>query len=59
MRLLKLAFAVAFGLVLLTAAARAADQPPIHDCLEGAGDDLKSVSIEDLRFPPAPPPPSS
>ena len=59
MRLLKLACAMAFGLALLTTAVRAADQPPIHDCLEGAGDDLKSVSIEDLRFPPPPPPPPS
>ena len=53
------ALSAAFGLALWATAAGAADQPPIHDCLEGAGDDLKSVSIEDLRFPPAPPPPSS
>ena len=58
-KLVKLVCVMAFGLAVLTTAARAADQPPIHDCLEGAGDDLKSVSIEDLRFPPPPPPPPS
>lgn len=55
------------GLIVLVAASmqppaglRAAEpvpEPVIPDCLEGAGDDLKSVDWDKLVFPPAQPPP--
>ncbi len=42
-------------LIGVAAGVATAAEPVIQDCLEGAGDDLKSVTIEDLRFPPSPP----
>lgn len=46
------------GLILSVSVA-GATEPVYQDCLEGAGDDLKSVSIEDLQFPPSLPAPTS
>lgn len=45
--------AAAMALLLQSNGLAAAEPDPvIHDCLEGAGDDLKSVNWEDLKFPP-------
>ncbi len=39
-------------LLLQAGGLAAADPEPVtHDCMEGAGDDLKSVDWEDLKFP--------
>jgi hypothetical protein len=57
MRFATVACAAAIVSLLQAGALAAAEpEPVIHDCLEGAGDDLKSVNWEDLKFPPTPVP---
>ena len=53
MRIALIGCAMALALLLQDGGSAAAEpEPVIHDCLEGAGDDLKSVNWEDLEFPP-------
>lgn len=53
MRIATLGCAAAVALLLQAGGIAAAEpEPVIHDCLEGAGDDLKSVNWDDLKFPP-------
>ena len=52
MRVAMVICTTAMLLLLQTDGLAAADpEPVIHDCLEGAGDDLKSADWEDLKFP--------
>jgi hypothetical protein len=46
-------------LSVLSVGGALAAEPAIQDCLEGAGDDLKSVSLDDIVYGPPPPPPTS
>jgi hypothetical protein len=47
-------------LFVLSVGGALAAEPVFQDCLEGAGDDLQSVSLDDIIYgPPPPPPPTS
>ena len=46
-------------LFVLSVGGALAAEPAIQDCLEGAGDDLGSVSLSDIIYGPPPPPPTS
>jgi len=53
MRIASIGCAIALAMLLQATGLAAGEPAPVdHDCLEGAGDDLKSVNWQDLKFPP-------